>query len=118
MQPQQKTDSPHDTRTPWDLKAYKNGTLLHLRVQPNASGNKITAVMDGMIRLKLKAPPVEGAANKCCIKYLSGLFHLAKSRIEIVRGLRSREKWVWIKEAEPEVLREKLEEALGFSGLR
>lgn len=68
------------------------GITLKIKVQPNASRNELGGVVDGSLRVRLTAPPVEGAANKECIRFLSKELHIAKSRITIIRGQRGREK--------------------------
>ncbi len=94
------------------FRPYKSGSLLHLRVTPNASRDSIEGCVQGMLRLKLRAVPAEGAANAACIRYLSQLFDLPKSRLEMVRGERSREKWIWFKEVDPSVLIQQLNKRL------
>ena len=49
---------------------------------------------NGAIKLKLKAPPVEGAANKAVIEFLSEILKIPKKHIEIKRGDISRHKQV------------------------
>jgi len=76
----------------WILKEESDGVTFKVRVQPNASRNEIVGVVEGALRVRLTAPPVEGAANKECIRFLSKKLHLAKSRITLVKGERSRDK--------------------------
>jgi uncharacterized protein (TIGR00251 family) len=72
-----------------------NGVLLKLRISPNASKNQI--ITDGdIIKLKITAQPIEGKANKAVVEYLSKLFKIAKSNIEIVKGDTSKEKTIFI----------------------
>ncbi|TAJ98331.1 MAG: DUF167 domain-containing protein [Candidatus Manganitrophaceae bacterium] len=94
------------------FRPYKSGALLHLRVTPNASRDSVESCLEGMLRLKLRAIPAEGAANAACIRFLSKLFDLPKSRLEMVRGEKSREKWVWFKEVDPSVLIQQLSKIL------
>lgn len=94
------------------FRPYKSGALLHLRVTPNASRDSVEGCAEGMFRLKLRAVPVEGAANAACIQYLSRLFSLPKSRLEIVRGEKFREKWIWFKEVDQSVLNQQLDKIL------
>ncbi len=59
------------------------------------------------LKIKLKAPPVDGAANKMCIDFLAKFFQLPKSSLEITAGHTSRTKQVLIRfpegtPAEPE----------------
>jgi uncharacterized protein (TIGR00251 family) len=75
--------------------------LLHLRVQPRASKDEL--LVDGeRLRLRITAPPVDGAANNHLIRFLAKTFGVSNSRVEIVRGLSGREKTVRI--IEPTVI--------------
>jgi uncharacterized protein (TIGR00251 family) len=66
-----------------------------VRVQPRASRDEL--ILDGeRLRLRITAPPVDGAANAHLIRYLAGCFGVANSRVEIIRGMTGREKTVRI----------------------
>lgn len=71
-----------------------NGITLKVFIQPRASKNMIAGIYGDALKIKLTAPPVDGAANKMCIKYLSKCFKLPKSSIEIISGQNSRTKLV------------------------
>lgn len=79
------------------LHVNAEGVLVHVQVQPRASKNELTGLQEGSLKLRLAAPPVEGAANKECIKLLAEMFAIPKSSIEIVQGRKSRRKIVLIK---------------------
>ena len=79
------------------LRPTADGVLLQLRVLPRASKSSIEGEQDGVLRVRLTAPPVEGAANKALIDLLSGVLGLPKRDVMIVRGERSREKTVLIR---------------------
>ena len=49
------------------------------------------------LKVKIKAPPVEGAANKMCIAVLAKAMKIPKSTIEIVSGQASRAKRVQVR---------------------
>lgn len=68
-----------------------DGVTLRVRIQPNAYRDEVVGVVGGSLRIRLTAPPVEGAANKHCIRFLSKILHIAKSRIIILRGERTRD---------------------------
>lgn len=68
--------------------------LLSFYILPNSSENKICGLHNGAIKLKLRAPPVDGAANKAIIDYLSEVLKIPKKNIEIKRGDLSRNKQV------------------------
>ncbi len=69
--------------------------ILTMRVQPRASRD---ALVPEPTRLKVRitAPPVDGAANAHLLRYLAGRFGVAPSRTELVRGTTGREKTVRI----------------------
>lgn len=93
----------------WDLRHYKNGALLHIRVQTHAPENCISTAFEGILRIKVTAPPVKGAANEACIKLLSCFFKIPKSQIACVRGLHSKDKWLWFQSLDPTVMKKTLD---------
>jgi uncharacterized protein (TIGR00251 family) len=60
--------------------------LLRIKAVPGSSINKIADIQEGVLRIKIKAPAVEGAANKELIKFLSKTLRIAKSDIDILKG--------------------------------
>ncbi len=68
------------------------GVVLSVRVQPRSSRNEVVGEYNGAIKIKVKSPPVEGAANDALIAYLSKLLKRPKSSITIFSGHRSKEK--------------------------
>ncbi|MEO5570600.1 MAG: DUF167 domain-containing protein [Bacteroidia bacterium] len=63
--------------------------LLHLHVKPNSKADLISLDGFGIIRVKLRGQPLEGKANKYLVEYLSEIFNLSKSKIEIIKGQNS-----------------------------
>lgn len=65
--------------------------LLKIIVKPNSPKSEITAVDEARnaLRVSIKAPPDKGKANKEVIKFFSKLL---KKKVEIVSGLKSKEK--------------------------
>lgn len=71
--------------------ATQNGVRLALRLTPRASRNGVDGIADDaegrpMLRLRLVAPPVEGAANKALIAFLAKTLSLRKADITIRSG--------------------------------
>ena len=81
-------------------------TLLRVRLQPGAGANAVDGVRDGVLRVRVTAPPSAGAANDALVRLLAKSLRVAPGRVSIVRGRASRTKLVRIEgfEAE-EVLR-------------
>jgi uncharacterized protein (TIGR00251 family) len=84
-----KTNRPQD-------KADQEPALLAVRIQPRASKNEIIPMEGGAFKIRLTAPPVDGAANEALVKFLSDVLGIAKSRIMIISGETSREKRIRI----------------------
>lgn len=71
--------------------------VLQVLVQPGSSKNGWGKILEGeRIQLKITAAPVDGAANKACIKFLSKEFKAPKSGITIISGETSRYKKIEI----------------------
>jgi uncharacterized protein (TIGR00251 family) len=70
------------------------GVLFTVHVQPRASRNEVCGVQGDEIKLRLTAPPVEDAANRLCIDFLAGELKVAKSRVAITSGAKSRHKTI------------------------
>ena len=68
---------------------------LRIKAQPNASKNEFCEVYgEDAIKIRIKAPAVEGAANKELIKFLSKSFKVSKSDILFKTGQNSKIKIV------------------------
>lgn len=70
--------------------------ILSLRVQPKSSKAGIEDVRDGRLRIRLNAPPVDGAANKALVELLADVFGVPKSKVALLSGETGREKRVAI----------------------
>jgi uncharacterized protein len=78
------------------------GTRLALRVQPRASRNAIVGPHGQSIRIRLAAPPVDGAANKALVSFLVERLGVSPAAVELVRGHGSRDKVVEVTGLAPE----------------
>jgi uncharacterized protein (TIGR00251 family) len=63
-----------------------------VRVQPRASRNEIGEERDGVLVVRVTAPPVDDAANEAVRALLAKRLGVAKGRILIARGQKGREK--------------------------
>ncbi len=79
-----------------DIKKTDTGISFKIYVQPKASKNAIVGLHDDALKIRLTAPPVDGAANKLCVQYLSKITGIPKSAIEIASGQTSRTKQIQI----------------------
>jgi uncharacterized protein (TIGR00251 family) len=74
----------------------ENGVVFNIRVIPRASRCELVGVQGDALKIRITAPPVEGAANKECIRFLSDMLGVKKSQIKIIAGHRSKNKKVSI----------------------
>ncbi|MEA3487619.1 MAG: DUF167 domain-containing protein [Thermodesulfobacteriota bacterium] len=70
--------------------------VFNIRVIPRASRCELAGVQGDALKIRITAPPVEGAANKECIRLLSDMLKVKKSQIKIIAGHRSKNKRVSI----------------------
>ncbi len=86
------------------LNQQKDHLLLHLYIQPRASRNEICGLHESALKVRIKAPPVDGAANKMCLKFLAKSLNLSPKTLELVSGQSSRTKTVKITPVRPQDL--------------
>ena len=67
-----------------------------VHVQPRASKTELAGLHDGCIKIRLAAPPVDGAANAALTAFIAARIGIAKSRVRIVNGSGGRRKIVEI----------------------
>lgn len=90
------------------FKETEEGVIISLYIQPNASKTEIIGEHNGALKVKIKAPPVEGKANDEVMRFLSKALGISKSQVELLKGDRSREKKVLVRSATINFIRESL----------
>ncbi len=63
---------------------------LRVQVIPNAKSTEIVGKFEGVWRIRLHAPPIEGRANEELIRFLAETLDCAPSEIEIEKGMGSK----------------------------
>jgi uncharacterized protein (TIGR00251 family) len=91
-----------------DLQQNGADVLLPVAVQPRASRNALASLHGNALKLLLTAPPVGGAANDACLRFLADLLGISRARLSIVRGVRARQKLIRITDMSVEALRLRL----------
>ncbi len=76
-----------------------------VRVQPRSSRNGVDGVQGDALRVRVNAPPVDGAANSAVIDVLAAALHLPRRRIRIISGDHSRSKVVEVDGIDAESVR-------------
>jgi uncharacterized protein (TIGR00251 family) len=68
--------------------------ILFLHIQPGAKQSEFCGLHGERLKIRIKAPPVDGKANDEIIRFLAEHFSIAKSQIQIISGELGREKTV------------------------
>lgn len=95
----------------FEIDAHREGTAFSVSVTPRSSRTSLAAESGGL-RVRLAAPPVDGAANEELKRFLSRLFDVSKSDVIILSGRKSRNKRLLIRGMAPDKVRMVLEGAL------
>jgi uncharacterized protein (TIGR00251 family) len=79
-----------------DVREVGGRVRFSVRVQPRASSDAIVGVHGNSLKIRLSAPPVDGAANDSLVKFLADIFAVPRRAIKILAGESSRTKIVEI----------------------
>ena len=72
----------------WDGDAL----LLRLRVQPRARADVLDEPVGDALRVRLRAPPVDGKANAALVAFLAETFGVPRKQVVLVSGAHARTK--------------------------
>jgi uncharacterized protein len=65
-----------------------------VRLTPRAVTDRVDGVLDGVLKARVTAPAVEGAANHALVRLLADELDVAREDIRIVAGATSRQKLI------------------------
>ncbi len=72
------------------------GATFQVRVHPHAARTAIASTVGDALKLTLSAQPLEGRANIALAEYFSEIFSVPRSAVQVVTGIRSRNKVIRI----------------------
>jgi uncharacterized protein (TIGR00251 family) len=87
-----------------DDPSVSDDARIAVRLQPRAARDEIVGLRDGILVVRVTAPPVDGRANRALCKLVAQRAGVAASRVSVVRGKRSRDKLVAVEGVKPEAL--------------
>ena len=92
----------------------QEGEAVSFRVhlQPKASREGILGEADGILKLRVTAPPVDGQANEACLRLLAKTLKLPVSHLRIAAGHHSRTKTIQITTASADLIRARLSDLI------
>lgn len=83
-----------------------DGIIVNVSIVPRASRTEIVGVYDDVLKIRIAAPPVDGAANAELVRLLARTFKISKSEITIIGGETSRKKRIKIRNLSESKFRE------------
>ena len=87
-----------------DYSVREGSIVFKVQVVPRASRSEVVGECNGALRVRIAAPPVDGAANEELIRVLSKTFKIPRSAVKLVSGHSSRIKQVSIEASTNEVV--------------
>jgi uncharacterized protein len=80
-----------------ETTAENHAVVFFVRAQPRARKDEIVGEMDGALKIRLRAPAVEGCANEALIEFLAQTLNTSKAAVRILSGERSRTKRIEVR---------------------
>jgi len=81
------------------------GSILTVRVQPRASADAVADASPDQVRIRLRAPPVDGKANAALCRFLAATLDLPARAVSILAGETGRLKRVRVNGLAPDAIR-------------
>ena len=77
-----------------DIRLVQDGVVFKVRVQPRASKDQVSGLLEDAVKIRLTAPPVDGEANKALCAFLAKKLGVTRSQVDLVTGQTGRNKLV------------------------
>ncbi|MBN2588486.1 MAG: DUF167 domain-containing protein [Sedimentisphaerales bacterium] len=95
--------------TELNIREDNGNTILTVKIIPGSSSpSKICGILDGMLKIKIAAPPEKGKANQCLVKFLAKVLDIHKNSIKIISGQTNPIKQIQISEISIDSIMKKL----------
>ncbi len=78
--------------SPFDLTEEDDGVTFAVRLIPRAGKSGVVGLHDGALKIRVAAPPVDGAANEALIAYVARLLKIPKRAVTLASGETSKNK--------------------------
>jgi uncharacterized protein len=76
---------------------HEGEVVFKVQVVPRSSRSEVVGEHNGSLRVKIAAPPVDGAANEELVRVLAKTFDVSRSAVRIVSGQTGKVKQISIK---------------------
>ncbi|MDD3718594.1 MAG: DUF167 family protein [Actinomycetota bacterium] len=84
------------------ISEHRYGTIIEIKVYPSSSRHGTGVVSAGRIPVFVHSAPEKGKANREALKVLSEALGIPVSRMEVIRGMTTRNKTVLARGISPE----------------
>jgi uncharacterized protein len=81
---------------------------IRVRLRPRGGRDELIGMRDGVMQVRVSAPPVGGKANDALRRLIAKSAGVAPSKVSIVRGEKSRDKLVRVESLDDAALRRAL----------
>jgi len=78
------------------IKPADGGAEMSVHIQPGAAKSEIAGLHGDALKIRIKARPVEGAANTALAEFMATCLGVPRKAVKILRGEKSRRKSVWV----------------------
>ena len=76
------------------IKPCDNGIRFSAIIQPRSSKNEVIGIYNDALKIRLTSPPVDGEANKSCMRFFAKWLGISPSKVSIVQGFSSKNKTI------------------------
>jgi uncharacterized protein (TIGR00251 family) len=76
------------------VQATRDGVRIRLHIQPRAARTELAGALGDALKVRVKSPPVDGAANQELLRFLAETLEVARDRVDLVGGHTGRKKTV------------------------
>jgi len=80
-------------------------TVFSVKVVPRASRSEVVGEQEGRLKIRIAAPPVDGAANSEVVRLLAKVLDVPRSAVQILSGEASRTKRISVAGLNPDKLK-------------
>ena len=77
--------------------AATRAVVFSVRVQARARKDEVVGELDGVLKVRLQAPAIEGRANEALVDFLAGVLNTSRAAVRILAGERSRNKRIEVR---------------------
>jgi len=92
------------------------GIVFAVRVQPKSSRDELTGIRDGILWMRVTAPPVAGKANAAVVTLLADRLNIPRASLALTGGARSHTKTIQVSGVSAADLTAAVDAALGGGG--